>query len=166
VVTSLIVLTAHSRLTENWWTISAWAILPVGAFWVVTAAVAEATVISHTALAGDRATFQAWQRFAEGKAMGFLGLALAIALIAGNEARSDQPTTPAWACWAAMAAALAAIAGWTLGMVLGVAAGGVIWLVSTRVMGLWTLWLGLALARTEPEFVRHAAQGPRAMPPS
>jgi hypothetical protein len=165
-VTSLIVLTAHSRLTENWWTISAWAILPVSSFWVLTAAVAEATVISHAARAGDQEMFQAWQRFAEGKAMGVLGLALSIALIAGNEARSGQPTTPAWACWAAIAAALGAFAGWTMGMVLDVAAGGIIWLVSAMAMGLWTLWLGLALARSEPEFAHHAADAQRAMPPS
>jgi hypothetical protein len=151
VVAGLIVLTARSRLTQSWWTISAWAILPVAALWVVTTAVAEATVISHAAVAGDREAFQAWERFAEGKAMGFMGIALAVALIAANEARSGRAATPVWACWAGMAAALAALAGWTLGAVLGIGAGGLVWVASSLAMGLWTLWFGLALTRGEVE---------------
>lgn len=40
-VGALVVLAAASRLTQDWWTRSAWAVLPVGALWTVTTAVAE-----------------------------------------------------------------------------------------------------------------------------
>lgn len=150
VIAGLLMLTAGSRLTRAWWTISAWAVLVVGALWVTTTAVAEATVITTAAVAGDTATFEAWQIFAEGKAVGFGFLAAAVAVIAVNEARSALSITPAWAAWIGAVAAVAAFIGYVvLGLVLGVAIGGPIWLVSTIVMSLWTFWFGAGLARSE-----------------
>lgn len=147
-ITGLIVLTVESRLSQKWWTMTAWAVLIVGALWVTTTAVAEATVITEAAVAGDSATFEAWQLFAEGKAVGFGFLAVAIAVIAGNEARSTRSVTPVWASWIGAVAGIVAFVGFVvLGLVLGIAVGGLIWLVSTIVMSLWTLWFGVALAR-------------------
>ncbi|MFC4439470.1 MULTISPECIES: hypothetical protein [Natrialbaceae] len=143
-IAGLLMLTAGSRLTRAWWTMSAWAVLVVGALWVTTTAVAEATV------AGDTATFEAWQIFAEGKAVGFGFLAAAVAVIAVNEARSALSITPAWAAWIGAVAAVAAFIGYVvLGLVLGVAIGGPIWLASAIVMSLWTFWFGAGLARSE-----------------
>src|SRR5215204_5913347 len=59
-VTSLLVLTAGSRLTEGWSTMTAWAVLLVGALWTLTTAVVEATVVANAAVSGNRETFQAW----------------------------------------------------------------------------------------------------------
>jgi hypothetical protein len=70
-VTGLIVLAAGSRLTEDWWTMSAWGVLPVGALWTMTTAVAEATAVADAAVAGNTAMFEAWWAFSEGKATGF-----------------------------------------------------------------------------------------------
>lgn len=146
----LIVLTGGSRLTQNGWTVSAWAVLVVGALWVTTTAVAEATVITVAAVAGDRATFEAWQLYVEGRAVGFGFLALAIAVIAGNEARSTRSVTPAWAAWIGATAGTVAFGGFVvLGLWFGLAVGGLIWLVSTIVMSLWTLWFGIALTRSD-----------------
>jgi hypothetical protein len=149
VATSLVALTTPSRLNADGWKMSAWALLAVSAAWVTTTAVAEATVIADAAISADRDTFHAWERFAEGKAMGFLGIAAALALIATTEATETQPATPRWAGWLAGAAGLAAIVGWTLGAILGVDAGAVIWLVSTMVLSLWTLWFGIAIAHID-----------------
>lgn len=156
-ITGLIMLTTESRLSQKWWTMTAWAVLAVGAIWVTTTAVAEATVLTAAAVAGDTATFEAWQLFAEGKAVGFGFLAVAIAVIAGNEARSTRSVTPVWASWIGAVAGIVAFVGFVvLGVLLGIALGGLIWLVSTIVMSLWTLWFGIALARSDESQVRLA----------
>ena len=145
-LTGLIVLTATSRLTEAWWTMSAWGVLTVGALWTMTTAVAEATVVSAAA-AGDTATFEAWWAFSEGKATGVMFLALAVAVIAGNEAQTAHRATPAWASCIAVVAGIGAFLGWPLGMWFGITLGSFIWVVASLVMSLWTLWFGLGLAR-------------------
>lgn len=150
VIAGLLMLTAGSRLTRDWWTVTAWAVLVVGALWVTTTAVAEATVITQAAVAGDTATFEAWEAFAEGKAIGFGFLALGVAVIAANEARSVHAATPVWASWVGAIAAVAAFVGFVvLGIMLGIAVGGLVWLGSTIVMSLWTLWFGVALMRLD-----------------
>lgn len=147
-VTGLVVLTAGSRLTRRWWTTSAWAVLVVSALLVTTAAVVEATAITRAAVSGDVATFETWSTFAEPYSAAFLGVLLAVAAIAGTEARSATPTTPAWAAWTGAVAAVVAAAGMVLVFVAGVAAAGVVWLAATLATGLWTLWFGVALARS------------------
>ena len=150
VIAGLLMLTAGSRFTETWWTVSAWAVLIIGALWVTTTAVAEATVIATAAAAGDTATFEAWQIFAEGTALGFGFLVAAVAVIAVTEARSVRSITPAWAAWiGAIAAVVAFVAFVVLGLILGIAIGGPIWLISTIVVGLWTLWFGIGLVRSK-----------------
>lgn len=127
---------------------TAWAVLIVGALWVTTTAIAEATVITAAAVAGDTATFEAWQLYVEGRALGFGFLAIAIAVIAGNEARNTRSVTPEWAAWIGALAGIAAFVGFVvIGQWLGLPVGGFIWLVSTVVMSLWTLWFGIALIR-------------------
>ncbi|WP_137286998.1 hypothetical protein [Halorussus salinisoli] len=156
-ITGLLMLTTESRLSQNWWAMTAWALLVVGATWITTTAVAEATVITEAAVAGDTATFEAWQLFAEGKAVGFGFLAVAIAVIAGNEARSTRSVTPVWASWIGAVAGLVAFVGFVvLGLLLGIAVGGLIWLASTIVMSLWTLWFGIALVRSDDSQVQLA----------
>ena len=147
-VAGLVVLAAGSRLTQEWWTMSAWAVLPVGALWTVTTAVAEATAIAAAAAAGNRATFEAWWPFAAGMGTGFTFLALAVAAIAGHEARTPRRVTPAWASWVASVAGLASFLGWALGMWLGIDSGNVLWVASSLVMCLWLFWFGVALTRT------------------
>jgi hypothetical protein len=143
------VLAAASRLTQNCWTISAWAVLLVGALWTMTTAVAEATAVTGAAVSGDKAMFEAWWAFAEGKATGFIFLALAVAIIAGNDTRTPNPATPVWVSWIAVGASVAAFAGWILGMWLGFRPGNLIWLVASLIMNLWIAWFGLALMRIE-----------------
>lgn len=146
-VTGLVVLAAASRLTQGWWTTTAWAVLPVGALWILTTAVAEATAVSGAAVSGNEAMFEAWWAFAEGKANGVMFLALAVAVIAGNEARTSS-ATPAWASWIAAVAGIASSAGWVLGMWLEVPPGNLLWVISSLVMSLWILWFGIAIAWT------------------
>lgn len=146
-VAGLILLTSRSRLTDGGWVLSAWAVVVVGALWTVTTAVAETTVVTRAAVTGSEETFAAWWSFAEGKGNGFAFLALAVAVIAGNEALSPARVTPAWAAWTAVAAGIASWAGWGLGMWFGVRAGSVLWVASSIVMALWTLRFGLALRR-------------------
>jgi len=146
-LTGLVVLTSGSRLTESWWTMTAWAVLPVSALWTMTTAVAEATVVANAAVTGTKETFEAWWAFAEGKATGFAFLALAVAVIAGNEARSSERATPPWSAWMAMVAGVASFAGWALGMWFGVGFGNLLWVASSIVMSVWTFWLGIAFMR-------------------
>jgi hypothetical protein len=147
-VAGLVILTAHSRLTIGWWTTTAWAVIPVAALWTLTTAVAEATVVSEAARAGDRETFETWWAFAAGKANGFAFLALAVALIAGNEARSGERALPAWSAWAAVAAGVVSFSGWALGMWFGVELGSVIWVIASIFMSAWGVWFGVALTRS------------------
>lgn len=147
-VAGLLVLTADSRLTEGWWTRTAWAVLPVCGLWTMTTAVAEATVVTNAAVSGNSEVFEAWWAFAEGKATGFAFMALAIAVIAWNDARSVDGVTPRWSAWTATAAGLASFGGWALGMWLGVGLGNLLWLASSLLMGLWTVWFGVALTRS------------------
>lgn len=146
-VSGLILLSSRSRLTDGAWSLTGWAMITVGSLWTMTTAVAETTVMPEAAVSGLEETFSAWWAFAEGKAHGFAFVALAIALIAGRQARDPAKHTPAWAAWVAVAAGIGAFAGWALGMWLGVAIGSLLWLASSIVMCLWTLWLGAALTR-------------------
>jgi hypothetical protein len=146
-IAGLVALVAGSRLTEDWWTLSAWAALPVGALWTVSTAIAEATVIFEAAISGNRALFEAWLMFAEGMANGFAAMALAFTVIAASEARTAE-AMPVWTSWIAATAGAASFAGWVLGSWLDVAIGGAVWVVSSLVMCLWLMWFGLALART------------------
>lgn len=146
-VSGLVVLTSGSRLAAGWWTMTAWAVLTVSALWTMTTAVAEATVVTNAAVAGAREVFEAWWAFAEGKASGIAFLALAIAVISGNEAQSSESAVPAWSAWIAMTSGLASFAGWALGRWFGVDFGNVLWVVSSVLMAAWTLWFGFTLAR-------------------
>lgn len=146
-VAGLILLTSRSRLTDGGWALAAWAVVVVGAFWTMTTAVAETTVVTDAAASGSEETFAAWWAFAEGKGNGFAFLALAVSVIAGREARSPAGATPAWAAWIAVAAGIGSWAGWALGMWFGVRVGSVLWVASSLVMTLWTVWFGLALRR-------------------
>ena len=148
-IASLIALTAGSRLTQEWWTLSAWALLPVGALWTVTTAVAEATVIFNAAVTGNRAVYESWWMFAEGNGNGFAAMALAFTVIAANEARAQGGVTPFWASSIAAVAGLASFAGWALGMWLGLPFGSPIWVVGSIVMCLWLVWFGLSLTLAE-----------------
>jgi hypothetical protein len=146
-LSGLVVLTSGSRLTEGWWTTTAWALLPVSALWTAGTAVAEATVVTDAAVSGARETFEAWWAFAAGRANGFAFFALAIAVIAGNEARTTARATPAWSAWIAIVAGVLSFAGWGLGMWFGVGLGNLLWVASSIVMSLWILWFGVALMR-------------------
>ncbi len=147
-VTGLIVLTSGSRLTGGWWTMTAWAVLTVSALWTMTTAVAEATVVTKAAVSGAKEMFEAWWAFAEGKASGIAFLALAVAVISGNEAKSSERVVPAWSAWIAMVLGVASFAGWALGRWLGVDFGNLLWVASSVLMSVWTLWFGLALMRS------------------
>ena len=147
VVTGLVVLSGGTRLTDRWWTMAAWAVVVVGALWTTATAVAEATVITQAAVAGDVATIEAWEVFAEALAMGVAFLALAVVAIAGNEARTVNAATPTWASWIAVLAGIVSFVGFVADMGLGIALGGVVWVVASIVLGLWTLWFGVALLR-------------------
>ncbi len=66
-----------------------------------------------------------------------------------NEALSRQQVTPTWASLVGVVAGLGAFVGWPLGMWFGIGLGSLVWVASSFVMALWTLWFGLGLARTE-----------------
>lgn len=154
-VGGLIILTSGSRLTEGWWTTTAWAVIPVTSLWVLTTAVAEATVVTNAAVSGNTEMFEAWWAFAEGKATGVAFLALAVAVIAANDAQSGQGATPAWSAWTAMVAGVASFIGWALGMWFDIRLGSLLWLASTILMSAWTVWFGVALTRS-PASARNA----------
>lgn len=147
-VTGLIVLTSGSRLAEGWWTMTAWAVLTVSALWTMTTAVVEATVVTNAAVAGAKEMFEAWWAFAEGKASGIAFFALAVAVISGNEAQSSERAVPAWSAWIAMVSGVASFAGWALGRWFGIDFGNLLWVASSVLMSVWTLWFGFALMRS------------------
>ena len=147
-VAGLLVLTSESRLTAGWWTTTAWALLPVTALWTLTTAVAEATAVTDAVNSGNAEMFAAWWAFAEGKATGFAFLALAVAVIADNEAQSTDGVTPAWAAWTAMVAGVASFTGWALGMWFGIGVGNLLWLAASILMSVWIVWFGVALTRS------------------
>jgi len=152
-LTGLVVLTAGSRLTEGWWTMTAWAVLTVSALWTMTTAVAEATVVTRAAVSGANEMFEAWWAFAEGKANGIAFFALAVAVISGNEARSSARAVPAWSAWIAMASGVASFAGWALGRWFGVDLGNLLWVASSVLMSVCTLWFGIALMRSRANVI-------------
>lgn len=156
-MTGLLALSARSRLTASGATLSAWTIVSIGALWTLTTAIAEATVVTAAAIAGNRETFEAWWAFAEGKATGFSFVALAVAVIAWHESRHSDRVTPQWAGLIGAVAGLASIGGWALGMWLGMAAGSLIWVAASVVMSGWTLWFGLELVRQRGEVAGTAA---------
>jgi hypothetical protein len=147
-VAGMVVLTSESRLTKGWSVTTAWAVLPVGAFWTMTTAVAEATVVTNAAVSGNTEVFEAWWAFAEGKATGFAFLALAVAVIARNEAQSTERATPAWSARTAMVAGIASFTGWALAMWFGMGLASLLWVASSILMSVWTVWFGVALARS------------------
>jgi hypothetical protein len=159
-IAGLVVLTAGSRLTEDGWTLSAWALLPVGALWTVSTAVAEATTIFDAAVTANRAVFDSWWLFAEGKANGFAFMALAFTVIAASETRAAQAATPHWAASVAALAGAASFAGWVLGSWLNIAFGALIWVAGSVVMCLWLVWFGLSMARIEPGRARIRRDAP------
>ena len=145
-MTGLLVLSARSRLTAIGATLTAWAVVSIGALWTLTTALAEATAVTSAAIAGRREAFDSWWAFAEGKATGFAFVALAVAVIAWHESRSSNPATPRWAAGFGSVAGVASFAGWVLGMWIEVAAGSLLWVVASMVMSAWSLWFGLRLA--------------------
>ncbi len=144
----LIVLTSGSRLTGSASTVTAWAVLTLGAIWTMTTAVAEATVVTDAAVAENTEMFEAWWAFAEGKAAGIAFFALAVAVIAGNEARSSERAVPAWSAWIATVAGVASFAGWALGRWFGIDFGNPLWVASSVLMSVWMVWFGFALMRS------------------
>jgi hypothetical protein len=147
-ITGLVVLASGSRLTEDVSTMTAWALLVVSALWVITTAVAEATVVTSAAMSGDEETFKAWWSFAEGMGSGFAFFALAVTAIAASEARRSERALPVWAARVGVVAGLASFAGWALGRWFGVPFGNLLWVAASIVMSLWTLWFGVALMRS------------------
>ena len=147
-VTGLIVLTSGSRLAGGWWTMTAWAVLTVSALWTMTTAVAEATAVTNAAVTGAKEMFEAWWAFAEGKASGIAFLALAVAVISGAEAQSSERAVPAWSAWIAMVSGVASFGGWALGRWFGVDFGNLLWVASSVLISVWTLWFGFALMRS------------------
>lgn len=147
-VTGLIVLTSHSRLTETWWTVTAWAVITVGSLWTMTTAVAETTVVADAAASGNTQTFNAWWAFSEGKANGFAFVALALAAVAGHEARAAEGATSTWSAWGAVVAGVVSFVGWALGMWFDLRFGSPVWLISSMLLNLWVLWFGVALVRS------------------
>ena len=123
---------------------SAWLVLALGALLTVSTAVSEAAVVSAAANAGDKATFVSWWEFSGGMANGFFALALATALIALAEARSDAGRMPVWSSAAGTIFGVLSAVGWCLGEHFGIGIGGPIWLISTLLMCVWLAWFGFA----------------------
>ncbi|RNF33913.1 hypothetical protein A7A09_013410 [Paracoccus methylarcula] len=123
---------------------SAWMVMALGALITISTAVSEATALSVAADSGDLATFTIWWGFASGMANGFLGLALAVALIAYFDLRGTDGRLPGWAAAAGSLFGILSATGWILGMHLGLSIGGPVWLVSSLLMCLWLVWFGIA----------------------
>jgi hypothetical protein len=147
VAAGLLILTSGSRLVEGSWAMGAWTVLTVGAFWVLTTAIAEATAVTRAAVAGDTLLFEMWWSFAEGHANGVVVMALAVVVIASREVRSADAVMAPWAARAGAIAAIVSPIGWAGGMWLGVRVGSLVWLVATALMTAWTLWFAIGLMR-------------------
>ena len=147
-IAGLIMLTSRSRLTEGFWSMTAWAVISVGALWTITTAVVETTVLAKAASTGSIETFEEWWAFAEGKGNGFAFLALAVAVIAGSEARSPDRVLPRWSARTGTVAGAASFASWSLGMWFSIGIGNLLWVAFTIIMCMWTLWFGVMLMRT------------------
>ncbi|MBX7435078.1 hypothetical protein JDV09_23695 [Mycobacterium sp. Y57] len=117
----------------------------------MTTAVAETTVMANAAVSGRAETFEAWWAFSEGKANGYAVMALAVAVVAANEARVADGVRPTWFAWAAVAAGVASFLGWALGVWFGIAVGNLVWLVASIVMSAWIFAFGVALMRSSTE---------------
>jgi hypothetical protein len=161
-VAALLILTSGSRLTEAKSTSTAWAVVPVAALWTLTTAVAEATVVTNAAVSGDAELFHAWWAFAEGKANGFAFLALAVAVIAWNDAQNTKGMTPTWSAWTAVVVAVASFTGWVVGMWFGIGLGNLVWFASSVLMSVWIAWFGVALTRAPVSAMSVAAVDPSA----
>lgn len=146
-VGSLLVLASRSRLAETWWTASAWAVLAVGALWTVTTAVAEATSVADAAASGNASAFAAWWAYSEGNGHGFAFVALAVALIAGNEARTPGAAMPRAVAWVGVVVGVGSFLGWALSSWFGVGAASLLWVAASLVMCLWLLWFAVTLPR-------------------
>jgi hypothetical protein len=85
-IAAVLVLVSRSRMTSTGKTMSAWAVVLVGALWTLTTAVTEVTVIADLPRSRDLAQFEAWWSFAEGHGNGFSTLAVAVASLAGTSA--------------------------------------------------------------------------------
>jgi hypothetical protein len=160
-IAALLMLLSGSRLTSSGATISAWAVVLLGALWTLTTAVAEATVIAHLAASGDRAQFEAWWSFAEGNGSGIAFFALGVAVVAWNEVTSEQRLLPKWSAAAGSAVALASFAGWALGVWFDIVPANLMWVLASALMSLWLVWLGLALAGASPGLPDRPAKADR-----
>ena len=106
-----------------------------------------ATAVTGAAVAGNAAIFDAWWAFAEAKANGFAFVALSVAVIAGNEARTSDGATPVWASWVGAVVAAASFLCWVAWSWFGITAASPVWVGFSLVMCLWLLWFGVALMR-------------------
>jgi hypothetical protein len=147
-VAAVLVLVSHSRLTRTPLTISAWAVVLVGALWTLATAVTEVTVIADIAQARNIAQFKAWWSYAQGYGNGFAMLAVAVAVIAWSEFGDSHRILPKWSAAVGSGAGLASFAGWVLGVWFDIRPANLIWLIASGVMCVWLAWLGSVLART------------------
>lgn len=146
-VAAVLVLVSGSRLTVTAATISAWAVVLVGALWTLTTAVTEVTVVADLAEAGDRSGFEAWWSFAQGYGNGFSLLAVAVAVVAWNEVRDPRRVVPTWSAAVGAGAGLASFVGWALGVWFDVGPANLLWVLASALMCVWLAWLGVALVR-------------------
>ena len=155
-VATVLVLVSGSRLTSTGETISAWAVVLVGALWTLTTAVTEVTVIAGLAASGNLAQFEAWWSFAEGHGNGFSLLAVAVAVLAWNETKDPQRLVPRWSAAIGAGAGLASFAGWALGVWFDIGPANLLWVLASEVMCVWLAWFGTVLARTSESGVSEA----------
>jgi len=147
-IAAVLVLASSSRLTSTGKTLSAWAVVLVGALWTLTTAVVEVTVIAKLAAAKDIAQFAPWWSFAQGYGNGFAMLAVSVAVIAWSEYQDSHRLLPKWATAVGAGAGVASFAGWALGVWFHIGPANLVWLLASGVMCLWLAWLGRMLART------------------
>ena len=146
-IAAILVLVSRSRLTSNGRTLSAWAVVFVGALWTLTTAVTEVTVIADLAASKNLAQFEPWWSFAQGFGNGFAMLGAAVAIIAWNEHLDPQRLLPKWSTAVGAAAGLASFGGWVLGVWLDVRPANILWLLASGVMCIWLAVFGMVLRR-------------------